>query len=117
MKNYAKTGKAEGARTELHDRLALTGTEISINRLPAGACVPFVHSHKCNEEVYFVLEGKGRFVIDGESVDLTEGDWIRISPQAKRQLFASSDEGIVYVCIQAKENSLGGYTATDAVIL
>ena len=45
MKNYAKTGKSEGARTELHDKLGLTGAEISINEMPAGASVPFIHSH------------------------------------------------------------------------
>mgnify|MGYP006957406699 CR=1 FL=1 len=46
MKNYTKTNIGSEGRTELHDALALTGAEVSINRLPAGACVPFVHSHK-----------------------------------------------------------------------
>lgn len=55
MSNYTKIGKVEGARTELHDRLGLTGAEISVNTLPAGASVPFVHAHKANEEIYFIL--------------------------------------------------------------
>ena len=33
--------------------LGLTGAEISINNLPAGAGVPFVHSHKKNEEISY----------------------------------------------------------------
>lgn len=116
MKNYNKTSVENGARTELHDKLCLTGAEISVNELPAGASVPFVHSHKQNEEIYGVLKGKGKAVIDGESVNLAAGDWLRISPAAKRQFFAAPDCGIEYICIQVKAGSLEGYTATDAVI-
>lgn len=38
MNNFQKVSVEEGARVELHDLLALTGAEISINTLPAGAC-------------------------------------------------------------------------------
>ena len=84
--------------------------------MPAGASVPFVHSHKQNEEIYAILDGKGKAVIDGETVELNAGDWLRISPSAKRQFFAAADTTIRYICIQVKENSLDGYTMTDAVI-
>ena len=116
MKNYNKTSIKNEAREELHDALNLTGAEISINALPSGASVPFVHSHKQNEEVYGILEGKGHAVIDGEKVYLTAGDWLRISPSTKRQFFAAADSGIKYICIQVKEGSLEGYTMTDAVV-
>ena len=115
MTNYTKIGKVEGARTELHDKLALTGAEISVNTLPAGSSVPFVHAHKENEEIYFVLSGKGKAVIDGDEVALSEGDWIRIAPAGKRQFFAASDSPISYICIQVKAGSLGAYTADDAI--
>ena len=115
MSNYTKIGKVEGARTELHDRLGLTGAEISVNTLPAGASVPFVHAQKGNEEIYFILSGKGKVIVDGEDVDLNEGDWIRIAPAGKRQFFASSDSPISYICIQVKADSLGAYTADDAI--
>lgn len=116
MNNYQKIGVADEPRTELHDKLALTGAEISINSLPAGASVPFVHSHKANEEIYAITEGEGSVVIDGETVGLKAGDWLRISPSAKRQFFASAEKGIKYICIQVKANSLEGYTMTDAVL-
>ena len=117
MKNFAKTGVDAQQRVELHDKLGLTGAEVSINRLPQGGSVPFVHSHKKNEEIYCILEGKGRAEIDGESVELKAGDWLRISPNGKRQFFAASDSGISYICIQVKENSLEGFTATDGIIM
>lgn len=47
MTNYAKTNIGNEGRVELPETLSLTGAEISINNLPAGANVPFVH--------YFVL--------------------------------------------------------------
>lgn len=116
MANYAKTNIGNEGRVELHEALSLTGAEISINNLPAGANVPFVHSHKNNEEVYGILSGKGKVIIDGEEIALTAGDWIRIAPVAKRQFFAAEDEEISFVCIQAKENSLEGFTSDDAVV-
>ena len=116
MENFSKINVASDARTELHNELSLTGAEISINNLPAGACVPFVHAHKQNEEIYAILSGKGRVVIDGEDISLTEGDWIRISPAAKRQFFASEDSAIRFICIQVKENSLEGFTMEDAIV-
>ena len=91
-------------------------TLVSINALPAGAGVPFVHSHKENEEIYGILSGHGKAIIDGEEITLAAGDWLRIAPAAKRQFFAANDAGIVYVCVQVKANSLGGFTAEDAVV-
>ena len=115
MSYYTKIGKAEGARTELHDKLGLTGAEISVNTLAAGSSVPFVHAHKANEEIYFILSGKGKAVVDGEEIALCEGDWLRIAPAGRRQFFASPDSPISYICIQVKAGSLGAYTADDAL--
>ncbi len=116
MANYTKVSVAADARTEMHDQLGLTGAEASVNNLPAGAGVPFVHYHKKNEEIYVILSGKGKAVIDGETVELKAGDWLRIAPAARRQFSAAEDEAISYICIQVRENSLEEYTAEDAVI-
>ena len=40
MSNYSKWNAKQDPRTELHDVLGLTGAEVSINHLPAGAGVP-----------------------------------------------------------------------------
>ena len=116
MANFNKVSVGQDARTELHDQLCLTGAEISVNNLPAGAGVPFVHYHHKNEEIYVILSGKGKAVIDGETVELNAGDWLRISPAARRQFSAAADSAISYACIQVKAGSLEEYTAADAVI-
>lgn len=116
MNNYAKTTIGNESRIELHEKLSLTGAEVSINTLPAGANVPFVHSHKNNEEIYGIIAGRGKAVIDGEEIELSAGDWLKISPMAKRQFFAADDSEITYICIQVKENSLGGFSKDDGII-
>ena len=116
MANFTKTNAGSESRVELHETLGLTGAEISINALPAGASVPFVHQHKNNEEVYGILSGKGKAVIDGQEVELSAGDWLKVAPAAKRQFFAADDSGITFVCIQTKQGSLEGFTADDAVM-
>lgn len=71
---------------------------------------------KKNEEIYYILSGSSKATIDNEEITLVAGDWIRISPVAERQFFASKDSSISYICIQVKENSLEGFTANDAII-
>lgn len=117
MLNFTLTNIGNKTRTELHDTLSLTGAEISINNLPAGECVPFVHRHKNNEEIYGIIAGEGKAVIDNQEIKLTKGDWLKISPVAKRQFFADEKTAITFVCIQVKENSLDTYTSTDAKII
>lgn len=103
------------ARTEFHELLSLSGAEISYNNLPKDVEIPFVHSHKENEEFYLVLKGTGKFYADGQLFDLKEGSALKVKPAVKRCIKAGSD-GISYICIQAKENSLSQFTLTDAVI-
>jgi uncharacterized cupin superfamily protein len=80
-KNYKVTSIGniqEIGRVTLHEPLALTGSEISINELPAGASVPFVHAHTRNEEAYIILSGKGMVYIDGDECAVQAGDVLRI---------------------------------------
>lgn len=106
----------EAPRIELHDQLGLTGCEVSLNRLPAGAAVPFVHMHKHNEELYGILAGSGEIWIDGEVHPIKTGDWFRVSPSGKRAVRASEGEAMTFICVQAKSDSLGGFTMTDGVL-
>lgn len=102
-------------RVTLHNDLALTGSEVSINELPAGVAVPFVHAHQQNEEVYLILSGKGQFYLDGDEIALSEGDVLRIDPAAKRCIKADTNSALRFVCIQAKANSLTQFTENDGI--
>lgn len=93
-----------------------TSCEISFGTLPSGASVPFFHSHKANEENYVILSGAGRFQVDDEVFDIAEGSVIRVAPGCDRNLRCTSAEPMLYLCIQAKADSLEGYTMTDAEV-
>ena len=98
------------------DAAGQTSCEISFGSLPSGQAVPFFHSHKENEENYIILSGAGKFQVNGDAFDVAEGSVIRVATNCDRNLKCISEEPMVYICIQAKEGSLGGYTMTDAEI-
>ena len=102
-------------RVTLHDVLALTGSEISMNMMPAGVSVPFVHSHRQNEEVYIVLKGKGIFFIDGEEFPVQEGCLVRVDPAGARTLKADDATDLSFLCIQTQAGSLVQFTQNDGV--
>ena len=93
-KNFTLIHASGDARTELHDELGLTGCEVSVNDLPAGAAVPFVHAHRQNEELYGILSGAGEIWLDGEVIALRAGDWLRVAPAAKRAIRALPTEAM-----------------------
>lgn len=98
------------------DATGATSCEISFGTLPTGASVPFFHSHKDNEENYIILAGAGRFQVNDEAFDIAEGSVIRVATNCDRNIKCTSESPLVYICIQAKEGSLGGYTMTDAEV-
>ncbi len=100
----------------IKDATGATSCEISFGTLPTGQAVPFFHSHKENEENYIILSGTGKFQVDGKVFEVAEGSVIRVATGCDRNLKCTSSEPMTYICIQAKEGSLGGYTMTDAEI-
>ncbi len=115
---HASIGQLHGfeGKQFVKDSTGATSCEISFGSLPNGEAVPFFHSHKENEENYIILSGAGKFQVDGDVFDVAEGSVIRVSTKCDRNLKCTSEVPMTYVCIQAKEGSLGGYTMTDAEI-
>ena len=102
-------------RVTLNEQLKLTGSEISMNELPAGVSVPFVHAHKRNEEVYIILNGKGRVYIDGDEFEVGAGDVLRIDPVGERCIKADEHSSITFICIQTEAKSLVQFTQNDGM--
>ena len=67
-------------------RRELGSSSLGVSRetLAPGFRVPFGHTHREQEEVYFVLRGSGRMKIDDDVVELSEGDLVRVAPGAWR---------------------------------
>ncbi len=92
--------------------LGLTGCEVSLNRLPAGKAMPFLHKHQKNEELYLVLRGSGLFYVDGDEFPIQEGSLIRVAPEGERG-WKAGDEDLYFICIQAEAGSLSQATLED----
>jgi len=97
----------------LKDPTNATGTEISFNSLAPHSEQPYFHIHRKNEETYIIIKGFGFFQVDEDCFEIKEGSVIRVAPQGKRGISNSSDETMIYICIQSKENSLEEYTTKD----
>ena len=118
MPNGVSAGSLKGfeGKQFVKDANGATSCEISFGSLPTGAAVPFFHSHKDNEENYIILSGAGKFQVNDDVFEIAEGSVVRVSTNCDRNLKCTSAEPMTYICIQAKEGSLGGYTMTDAEI-
>lgn len=97
----------------LKDATQATGTEVSFNMLPPQTEQPYFHIHRKNEETYIILKGSGFFQVDEDCFDIKEGSVIRVAPKGKRGIRNNSDETMIYLVIQSKENSLEEYTSDD----
>ena len=97
----------------LKDATQATGTEISFNSLAPKSEQPYCHIHRKNEETYIILKGSGFFQVDEDCFGIKEGSVIRVAPQGKRGICNSSDETMIYMVVQSKENSLEEHTTAD----
>lgn len=97
----------------LKDVTKATASEISYNTLPPKTAFPFFHAHTKNEETYLIIKGSGKFQVDEECFDITEGSVIRVAPAGKRGMINNSEEDMIYIVIQSKENSLEEYSLAD----
>ena len=90
----------------LRNLLGSAGLEMSLNVLPPGKGMPFLHKHQQNEEVYIVVAGRGQFLVDDECIDVAEGTVLRLSPAAARAWRNDSDAPLYFLCLQYRAESV-----------
>ena len=78
--------------------------------------MPFYHTHQQNEEVYIFIQGKGQMQVDGEVIEVQEGSIVRIAPKGLRTWRNNTQEPLLYIVIQMRENSLNQYGLGDGVV-
>lgn len=109
--------KTANGKAFLKEMTNATGTEISLSVLPAKTELPIFHTHKQNEETYIILSGAGKFQVDDQYFDISEGSVVRVAPAGIRGMTNTSDEQMTYLVIQSKEGSLEQYSMEDGVLL
>jgi uncharacterized cupin superfamily protein len=94
-------------------RRALGVTAFGINQEelpPNGDQYPY-HDHAGDgqQEVFYVLAGAGKIVVDGEDVELMPGRYVYVEPESKRQILPG-DEGLRMICVGSPP---GAYTPRE----
>lgn len=84
--------------TNPRQQLNLSAVGIGLIQLPPFEGYTFTHSHAEQEEVYIVIEGQGVMLIDGELIEITRGDIVRVSPQARRALKSEGEAPLFVIC-------------------
>ena len=90
----------------LRNLVGSLGLELSLNVVPPGKAMPFLHKHRQNDEVYVVLEGRGQFLVEGECIDVEEGSVLRVGPPAARAWRKNSEAPLYFACIQYRADSV-----------
>ncbi|MCU4163524.1 cupin domain-containing protein [Carboxylicivirga caseinilyticus] len=101
------------AKVFVNKHTGATSTEISFTTLPPKSELGYFHIHNKDEEIYIIIKGVGYYQVDEECFPIKEGSVIRVAPEGVRSLCNTSDEDMIYICVQAKEHSLEEHTTDD----
>jgi uncharacterized cupin superfamily protein len=93
-------------------RIAPVGAELESRKLgfnvtvvpPGKRGFPY-HAHRGNEEMFFVLEGRGSVRIAGDVHEIRQGDFISLPPgrESAHQIINDSDAPLKYLAVSTME--------------
>lgn len=86
--------------TDLAKQLEASSLGARLWRLRPGEAST-MHRHQQQEELYLLLEGRGRIRVDGETLDLAPGDALLVGPDAVRQVFNDTDGEALWLVVGA----------------
>lgn len=88
--------------SEIRELMAHRNSAIK-NQSLAEATVPVSsitkeHFHKKTEEIYYILQGKGKMLIEDETRNVTVGDAIAILPGKRHKIQNTGEVPLVFLC-------------------
>lgn len=105
--NLSSWGVEEGTGKRFVD-VAASFVGASVNATQPGQSSPFWHRHARLEELYIVLEGDGRMVLDDEVIELHGGTVVRVPAHVWRALHCDADSAVPlkWLCVRAGGDTL-----------
>ena len=94
-----------------HRNSTIRNQSLAEARLPVGASTT-AHYHPRTEEIYYILEGRGRMRLASELRDVAPGDAIAIPPGLVHQITNTGDVTLKFLCCCAP-----GYEHSDTVLV
>lgn len=99
--NYSEVESVAGSMHFLRDPLGCENLGITvIDTDSSWEGKTHDHADGEHEEVYFLAEGKASMEVEGEEIELREGDAVRVSPDVTRQV-KLGDEGSKMIIVGA----------------
>lgn len=96
-------GEKYAARFGLMSRkIGSMGLGYNLTVVPAGKTAFPFHSHRVNDEMFFIVEGKGEVRIGEETYPVRKGDVIACppgGPETAHQIINNSDEELKYLAV------------------
>jgi uncharacterized cupin superfamily protein len=91
-------------RGSLTERLGLTTLGINVTRVAPGKTAYPFHSHRCNDELFYILAGDGELRLGGELHAVKAGDVIGCpigGPETAHQLINTGREPLHYLSMSS----------------
>lgn len=91
-------------RASLSERLGLTTLGINVTRVAPGKTAYPFHSHRCNDELFFILSGVGELRLGSERHAVKAGDVIGCplgGPETAHQLINTGAEPLQYLSLSS----------------
>jgi uncharacterized cupin superfamily protein len=98
---WAREPDFGGRWHSLGDHLGITGFGVNANQADAGRELIVPHSeteYGGQEELYLVVQGRARFICDGQPVELGRGGMVHVSHEVQREAMALED-GTLVICV------------------
>lgn len=88
----AKLMGEKGTKHLLFEEESTTELALSVNRLKPNGPPGKYHLHTKSSSIYYILEGKARFVVNGEKIDLSKNGAMFIERNEPHSISNVSDE-------------------------
>jgi uncharacterized cupin superfamily protein len=91
-------------RGSLTERMGLTTLGINVTRVAPGKTAYPFHSHRCNDELFYILGGDGELRLGSERHAVKAGDVIGCpigGPETAHQLINTGSEPLLYLSISS----------------
>ncbi|ENN96756.1 hypothetical protein J422_00526 [Methanocaldococcus villosus KIN24-T80] len=98
-------------RELIHPKFANSKQSLALAEVPINGKT-LLHRHKTSEEIYFILEGKGKMILDNKEFEIEMGDTILIPPNTKHKVINTGDKPLKILCA-----SYPAYSDNDTELL
>jgi len=85
---------------QIREHFGITGFGVNANEAAAGEELVVSHeevSYGGQEELYFIVRGRARFICNGEQVELGEGELLYVAPEVVREAVACETPTVVFM--------------------